>query len=153
MRTAKQNKQFMSKETVIAIIIGALFGLSIALLVLLKIPLQSILQKNQPQVKVNESDTKKQQKNNAMALEITEPEDRAKSDSSKLQIKGNSNKQALIVIFSTADQKTTNADDNGKFQAEINLIEGPNNIQITSYSNKEQPQIKELKIYYYDKNN
>lgn len=141
----------MKKETIIAILLGVLFGVVVAVGVTIKT-------KSKPANKVEPitnalpiTPTVSVQNVEFQTLEITEPVDGVIVSKNTIDIKGKAAKGGLLVIQSPIKNATIN-NEADTFVTNFPLATGENVILVTFYP-KEQPgspQEKELKVYYLD---
>lgn len=141
----------MKKETVVAIVLGLLFGGVVAVFITLKSK-DIELAKNKviapPKEKAsspNSSGIKEQ------SLELSEPADRAIFENNTVHLKGMATKDSLIVVQSPIkDLIVTNKQE--KFDLEFPLALGENSIKIVVYPKEKQfrPQEKFIKVYFID---
>jgi mannitol-specific phosphotransferase system IIBC component len=142
----------MKKETLIAIILGVVAGLGVAVVMIEKArehqmtSTQAISTSLQltPKVTVNNSQLQ--------PLELSKPDDGSISNVKTVELKGKAGVGALIVVQSplkTIVQKLDKADIDIK---NFPLALGENTIRVSAYPKDSQgsPQEKELKIYYLD---
>jgi len=81
-------------------------------------------------------------------LEILEPKNEAVVNKENLVIKGKTNPLATVVVIWEEGEDILVADDNGLFETEISLVGGPNEVEITAYS-QEGEEAKEILIVTY----
>ncbi|MEN9328168.1 MAG: Glucodextranase, domain [Candidatus Parcubacteria bacterium] len=142
----------MKKETLIAVILGIMFGVVVAFFMIFKTkdqqtqkvkPLTTSTMQVTPTVPVKNTEYQ--------PLAISEPEAGIITDKNSITIKGSTGKDALIVIQSPL-KSVTFKNDKEDFSAVFPLAFGENVILVTAYPKDTQgvPQEKELKIYYLD---
>ena len=141
----------MKKETVVAIILGLIFGGILAVLISFKSK-ELELAKNkviappkEKTVSLNTSGTELQ------SFELSEPADKAIFGSGTIHLKGTAAKDSLIVVQSPIkDLVVKNKQE--KFDLEFPLALGENSIKIVVYPKEKQfrPQEKSLKVYFID---
>jgi len=147
----------MSKESVIAIIIGLFVGLLAALAILfgpellrnldIKLPFQK--DSKETQVRLDEGlDSTETNGLSNQELVIETPVDGAVfvQSSSDILIKGKSEPGAKVVGLSLANEAQTTTNNDGVFELELELLEGKNAIQIASYNDITES--VQLTIYY-----
>jgi hypothetical protein len=134
----------MKKETVFAILLGIGAGVLIALWV---------IRGTQPNTKgdnlaMDDKITPSISISNTLAepLLISKPEDGYLSSVDTVEIKGSSKKGSLIIVQSPV-QEITEKITSDDFQIKIKLMEGMNNVLITSYKEK-NIETHALTIYY-----
>jgi RNA polymerase subunit RPABC4/transcription elongation factor Spt4 len=138
----------MNKEIIIAISVGFALGLFAALAILFAPKMTSRFQKK-PMVRVDEKTTSDEKREEITGeLIIIDPEDRFIVKNSPITVSGKSAPESKIVILSQIDQKAKNADKKGKFTTKIKLLEGRNDIQIASYKDGKDTQVKTVIVYY-----
>lgn len=135
----------MKKETVFAVLLGIGAGVFIALWVVRG------AQKNNTQsdqLMVNEKITPSITISNSVVepLLISEPEDGFVSDQNKITLKGKIKRGSLLIIQTPLEEHALQPD-TSEFLQDITLIEGENNISITSYD-KKTTESRSLVIYY-----
>ncbi len=123
----------MKKETGIAVFLGILAGVAIALFVIFgarsqQKPNGTIMQSDvTPSVSVALDELS--------PLAITQPSEDAVTESDTVEVKGSAQKDALVIIQSVGDEVIfRNTDKN--FSEKINLVPGENIIKVTTYSAK-----------------
>lgn len=141
----------MKKETLIAIILGLLFGGIMAVFISYKSK-DIELAKNdviaQPTEKVSSPNSFL---TNFQILELTEPADKTIVETNTIRFKGITAKDSLIVIQSPIKDLVYN-NKQEKFDLEFPLALGENSIKIVVYPKKKQlrSQEKYIKVYYID---
>ncbi len=138
----------MNRETLIAIFLGFAGGILIAVLLLTlpkKMPNLSFLPKqNQP---TPTSVTTSPPAEDQPSLIIEEPKDGSIVSDQKIEIKGKTKPESLVVVSGpAADQVlTTNAE--GNFQTQIELAAGANLITTTVYLANDQVILNHLTVF------
>jgi hypothetical protein len=123
----------MKKETVIAIVLGIIAGISIAAVVILNSRHTSgtdnelVLGNPSPTVTINTSET--------APLLITSPDNETTTEESSIILKGSGPKGALLVIQTPLEEYTSTIRTT-TFSQEIQLMAGENVIRVTSYAKK-----------------
>lgn len=138
----------MRKETIIAIILGVVFGVTIALLILAKNKeLQLTKSKTLSQDNIINKKTKSPLAE-YIPLKIHEPQDKAVFREFTAQIKGEADKNSLIVIQSPGKDLVFK-NEKSQFDILFPLNLGENVITITVYPENKLLRIqeKELKVY------
>jgi len=147
----------MSKESIIAIIIGLFVGLLAALLILfgpgllknlnLKLPFLKDTEETQVRLggDLDQADTNGL---TGQELVIETPIDGAVfvQSSADILVKGKSEPGAKVVGLSLANQAEATVNKDGIFELELKLLEGKNIIQVVSYNDKTES--VQLTIYY-----
>lgn len=146
----------MKKETIIALILGVFFGGVLAFFFVFKsdelnlknnkvIAPTIVINKNQNQLK----ESIKENVNNIISLEITEPNNNTIVDTDKIKIKGKATKNSLIVIQSPINDIVFK-NEKEDFSIDFPLALGENILKIVVYPTDKQArsQEKELRIYY-----
>jgi hypothetical protein len=142
----------MKKETIIAIVLGVVAGLGVAVVMIEKAREQKM--SNTEAISTSIELTPKVASNTAelQTLEVSEPESGSISSVKSIQIKGKGSVGALIIVQSpikTIVQKM----DKATFEIkDFPLSLGENTIRVSFYPKGSQAsaQEKELKIYYLD---
>ena len=141
----------MKKETVVAILLGLLFGGVVAVFISFKSK-DIELAKNKviapPPDKVSSPNSSEIE---LRSLELTEPADRAIVENNTVRLKGTAAKDSLIVVQSPLkDLIVSNKQE--KFDLEFPLTLGENSIKIVVYPKEKQfrPQEKFIKVYFID---
>lgn len=141
----------MKKETIIAIILGLLFGGVVAIFISLKSK-DIELSKNKVIAPPKENIVSPNLTSTEMQpLDLTEPANNAIFDKDIIRFKGTAVKDSLIIIQSPMKDVTVK-NINGKFDIEFPLALGENSIKMVIYPKEKQfrPQEKSIKIYYID---
>jgi hypothetical protein len=141
----------MKRETIIAIILGLLFGGVVAIFISLKSK-DIELSKNKVIAPPKENIVLPNLTGAEMQpLDLTEPANNAIFNKDIIRLKGTAIKDSLIIIQSPMkDVAVKNT--NGKFDIEFPLALGENSIKMVIYPKEKQfrPQEKSIKIYYID---
>lgn len=136
--------ELMKKETVFAILLGIGAGVLIALWVIRGTQSSSkedtLVEDNTitPSISISTSQTE--------PLLVSKPEDGFLSTSDTVEIVGTSKKGSLLVAQSPVEEVTQTASTD-EFKIKIKLMEGSNNIVVTSYNGKDI-ETHSLTIYY-----
>ncbi len=85
---------------------------------------------------------------NSSNLIITQPEDSIVSSKDHITIKGSAQPNATVVLTSDSDEQITLADNDGTFESDLGLTSGPNNVVVTAYDDKGEPNTQKLTIVY-----
>ena len=141
----------MKKETVIAIMLGIVFGVIVAVVMVVKTKDQQIDKVKPMNTALHITPTISVNNTQFQPLQITSPETGVIVDKNAVTITGKASKDALIVIQSpikTMIMKVTSE----TFSADFPLAFGENVITVSDYQKDTQAvaQEKELKIYYLD---
>lgn len=134
----------MKKETIIAITLGILAGVGIAIFTIRSTQLNKstsdeiLTDQVTPTVSIETSDIK--------PLLINEPDDQSVVTKSSVTVKGTAENDSLIVI-QTPEYEKTLIPENNLFEDEIPLFEGENVILVTAYIDK-NIDTRTLKVYY-----
>ena len=141
----------MKKETIIAIILGLIFGGIVAVFISLKSK-DIELSKNKVIAPLEEKSSSSSLVGAEMEpLEISEPANNAIVEKNAVHFIGTATKDSLIVIQSPImDLAVINV--SGKFDLEFPLALGENSIKIVVYPKEKQfrTQEKYMKVYYID---
>jgi hypothetical protein len=137
----------MKKETIYAISLGVFLGFLIAFIMIL-----ILRPSGQKKTMTSQSKTTivpKKIKKNFQSLEISSPSDRQIMLSKKVTIRGSVEPGSLIIITSSASEKTIKNKEKN-FQIDFPLVLGENVISIQAFVDKTQrtPQIKTLQVFY-----
>ncbi len=108
----------------------------------LSINLSSLNQKNTPVVLENEEKSTVEEVNQGLTLEIDQPKDKTKVNSSNIIVSGRTSPGADVFI----NDKELKANHQGKFSTNINLDEGENIITIVASDSQGNYAEKELVI-------
>ena len=141
----------MKKETMIAVLLGLLFGAVLAVIISFKSK-EIQLTKN----KIIEQPKDKNVSPNSSGselkpFELTEPADKAIVETNAIHLKGTVEKDSLILIQSPIkDIALRNTGE--KFDIEFPLALGENSIKIVVYPKEKQfrPQEKSIRVYFID---
>lgn len=139
--------ELMKKETVFAILLGIGAGVLIALWVIRGTQSND---KGEDALVINDQITPSISVSTTVVepLLISEPEDGFVASTDTITIKGKVKKGSLVIIQSPLQEFAQEAASDEMSQ-EVKLIEGANNIRITSY-NKKEIESRQLTIYYVD---
>jgi hypothetical protein len=141
----------MKKETLVAIFLGLLFGVVLAIFISFKskdIELAKNKVISPPKEKASSPNSSGAE---LQPLDLTEPADRAIFQNNTIHLKGTAAKDSLIVIQSPIkDLVVSNKQE--KFDLEFPLALGENSIKIVVYPKEKQfrPQEKFIKVYFID---
>jgi hypothetical protein len=138
----------MKKEIIIAIIIGFALGL----LITFGIWTANKAIKNKPTTPAEETDlitpTEPTPAATEFSLTIISPEDDSLINTNKVELKGSTVANALIVIAEENGEKIIEADEEGSFATELVLIAGTNEIKITAFNSEGDEVSKTLSLVY-----
>ncbi len=141
----------MKKETLIAIFLGVLAGLGVAVVMIQKAREHQMT--SAQSITTSVSTTPSVAKNTQFQpLEISEPETASISSDKSTNIKGKANKGSLLVIQSPMQSTMQKLDKDEFTISNFPLSLGENTIRVSMYPKDTQipPQEKELKVYYLD---
>jgi hypothetical protein len=145
-------KETMRKEVILAIAIGVILGFGLMSFFRLskqKIKTsQEITPTAQPTSEEKTPTISPTPSKDKIPLKIIEPEDEAVVSSSKLTIKGETSPLATVVVIWEEGEDILVADEKGKFETEIELIGGANDIQISAYDEENNSVEKLLTVTY-----
>ena len=144
----------MKKELGIAIFIGILLGFGLSALFWARnkdsMPLDlaggqstPTETENQPTAVLTSTDADEE-----ISLAVTEPEDEIISDTENLNIKGETQPNATVVIIWEEGEDILVADKDGRFKTEIALVGGENEINISAYDNQGNKSAQTLTVTY-----
>ena len=136
----------MSKEAIIAIAIGFLLGLVITFGVYTAN--RSIKEKENSPASTKASDSPLSSAAPEAILEIESPENESLVEQSEITIRGQSDPQAIIAIFTEENEHLLTTNNEGTFSAQIKLIKGVNNIKVTAVNKTNQKVERNLTIVY-----
>lgn len=143
----------MKKETVVAIILGIIFGVSVAFLAVVKAR-QVKIQTSKTIAPITAESLLSPKPNNGAQTDnfsISEPAENSITDSKTVTIKGMVTKDSLVIVESPSQVKVfkTNSD---SFSTDFQLALGENIINIVMYPKDEKLATREktLKVYYLD---
>jgi len=137
----------MKKEIIIAIVIGFALGL----LITFGIWTANKAIKNKPTpTEETELITPIEPTPTAaeFSLTIISPEDDSLINTNKVELKGSTVANAVIVIAEEKGEKIIEADGEGSFATEISLIAGTNEIKITAFNSEGDEVSKTLSLVY-----
>ncbi|OGK17284.1 hypothetical protein A2774_03710 [Candidatus Roizmanbacteria bacterium RIFCSPHIGHO2_01_FULL_39_12c] len=138
----------MKKETVIAIVLGVIIGMLIAVVILVKNREYQLTKTKTISHNPNQNNRPRNSLAKIQPLEISEPKDQAVFDSYTIKIKGKAAKDSLIIIQSPVkDLIFTNEKE--EFSVQFPLSLGENVIKVTTHAKNSlvRSQEKELRIY------
>jgi len=138
----------MKKEILIAIFIGFILGLIITFGIWTA---NKSLKDNQEEASQTEDVSVLQleeESKESLSLEITEPINNSISNEEEITIKGTTSPSAIVTIIYQEGEKILEADKEGNFEAEISLVGGTNEIEISTYDEEDNKVIKILNIIY-----
>jgi len=136
----------MRKEVIFALILGSMLGGVI--LYGINLANKSASLNPQPTTETTSPQTPQVTPSITPDLTIITPQDHAVVFESKLPIKGSSRPGSTIVIVSDEDEEIIDTDNNGSFDATIELLGGENNILISSYLSNTPIASASLQIIY-----
>lgn len=140
----------MKKETVIAISLGVVFGLLVAVLMIFKTK-ENAMEKTKTVTSNHITPTVSLKNTTLQNLEITEPADGVMVNQKSITIKGKANKNSLFVVQSPIKDLVFK-NEKEQFSFDFPLALGENVIKISVYPESDQlrPQERQLRIYYLD---
>ena len=138
----------MKKETIIAVSLGILLGIVVAVGMILSTQKKETA-KVIPVVQNNITPIATKEMPDAPQLQITSPEDQMITAENTVTIKGKSTKDSLVVIQSAANNKIVKGDKED-FSTDFPLALGENKISISMYAKDGNgtPQEAELTVFY-----
>lgn len=119
----------MRKEVLIAIGLGFALGLVITF----GIWTANRAVRRQQEAAVSPSPAPVGEEIPALTLTITSPEDGSVSEEEVVLLAGQTAPEATIVIISEEEEVILTADEEGRFEADITLAGGANEIEVTAY--------------------
>ena len=81
-------------------------------------------------------------------LVLDEPQDQQATTSSEIVISGKTNPNSQVVAYTDTSEEIFESDENGKFSGVFVLEEGPNEITITAFGNKEEEVTETRSVVY-----
>lgn len=123
----------MKKETSIAIFLGIIAGIGIAIFVILNS--RGVTQDSGETILGDVSPTLAITTEDIDPLTISSPEDESVVDTNSIRIEGSTQAGALVII-QTPLQEDVIQSENGDFSSEVELVSGENEIKVTAYSEK-----------------
>ncbi|HLC94685.1 MAG TPA: hypothetical protein VJH96_03915 [Patescibacteria group bacterium] len=139
----------MKKETLITTVVGIVLGFSTALIILFttteKKKVQEAKKVIQPKITTSPPSLKEEKR---QQLTLSEPEDGLTTTTAKIKIKGQAEKQSMIIIQSPDFEKALK-NETVDFAIDVPLILGENTIRVTTYNQKTTEE-KTLKVYYFN---
>lgn len=138
----------MKRETVIAIVMGIVFGISVGLFLLLKTKKEEQTKIIPVTTAVRATPVNAKSATSEQSFVLSEPEDNSITDKNKITIKGKAAKDSLLIIQSPIKNIVMKLD-NDNFSQDFPLALGENVIHISVYpkDSKEASQDKTLTIY------
>ncbi len=144
----------MKKELGIAIFIGILLGFGLSAFFWARnkdnMPLNlagsqptPTEAENQPTAVPTSTDASEE-----ITLTVTQPENEIISDTEDLTIKGETQPNATVVVIWEEGEDILVADKDGKFETEIELVGGENEINISAYDNQGNKSAQTLTVTY-----
>ncbi|MBI4009405.1 hypothetical protein HY357_04165 [Candidatus Roizmanbacteria bacterium] len=139
----------MKKETIIAIFFGIIFGAVVALLILVKNKEIQLTKTKTLAPNQKISQLSKTTQKSATPLAIDEPQNGAVFNKDEVALKGNAEKNALIIMQSPI-KEIIFKNEKEKFSVNFPLSLGENVITVTSHTSGDLARTfeKELRIYY-----
>ena len=139
----------MKKEILIAILIGFILGLIITFGIwTANKSLKASLQEAKPTPEETGISVVKEGQEEKLLLTISDPENNSISDKEKITIFGETSPLAIVSVIYQEGEEITEADEEGKFEVEISLVGGTNEIQISAYDDQSNEAGKILNIIY-----
>ncbi len=139
----------MKKEILIAILIGFILGLIITFGIwTANKSLKTTLQEAKPAPEETGVSVVKEDQEEKLLLKISDPENNSISDKEKITILGETFPLAIVSVIYQEGEEITEADEEGKFEVEISLVGGANEIQISVYDDQSNEASKILNIIY-----
>jgi len=137
----------MRKEVIIAIFLGFALGLVITFGIW---QANKALKKQKPEKEVTPITVEetKPSPSPSFSLEIFSPEDQAIYNENKTLVTGKTQPGSLVAIVFEEGEKIVGTDKAGNFEAEIPLILGINEIQITAFSPEAKEETQNLGVFY-----
>lgn len=83
-----------------------------------------------------------------LALSLDSPEDGSISEEEIIALSGQSAPGTTIVIISEEEEVILTADDEGRFETEVTLAGGANDIEVTAYDNQGNQASRMLTVVY-----
>lgn len=84
----------------------------------------------------------------SISLSIDKPEDESVVDEEKILLSGKTDSQAILAIFTEKGELIIEADEEGKFETEIDLIEGANEITVLAFDEEGNEASQSMTIVY-----
>lgn len=134
----------MKKETIVAIILGVVFGVFFSLLIINFTKKKSEINKDEILTQAKPTLVVSPIKN--QSLEISDPKQEEIVTKDVIALKGKGEKNSLLIIQSPQEEKILKLE-NEDFSTEIKLTLGENIIKITNYQQNNIDQ-KTVKVYY-----
>jgi len=133
----------MKKELVWAIITG--FGLGLIITYGIWSTRKALKPQPQPIEKIEVTLTPTPQ---PISLEIEKPKDESIIDKDKTSLAGKTDPRAILVIFTEEGELIIEADGEGKFETEIELTEGANEITVIAFDEEGNEASQSMTIVY-----
>ena len=83
-----------------------------------------------------------------VSLTIDEPKDESIIDKEKVNLSGKSDPRAILAIFTEEGELIIEADEEGRFQTEIKLVEGANEITVTAFDDEGNEASQSMTVVY-----
>lgn len=143
----------MRKEVLIAIILG--FGLGLVITFGIWTANKTLKQKelapaqdSQDQEETSATQTANPTPANLLSLAIISPENESLQDKEKIALSGITAPQAIVAVISENDDLIIEADETGRFDSEITLDAGTNEITVTATNESGEETTKIIDVVY-----
>ncbi|RJR25489.1 hypothetical protein C4578_01650 [Candidatus Microgenomates bacterium] len=136
----------MKKEVILAIIIG--FGIGLVATFGLYTARNTIGRSYQIYSPVPEGDGKTVSVPTNLSLSLSSPIDESISNQSKISVSGSASPDTWIMVITEKEEKLVKSDNIGKFEMEIGLISGENEIEVTAISDSGDTLKKVVTVVY-----
>lgn len=83
-----------------------------------------------------------------VSLTVDSPKDASIVDEDKTVVSGKTDPKAILAIFTEEEEVIIEADENGKFETEIDLIEGANEITVVTFDEEGNEASQSMTIVY-----
>lgn len=139
----------MKKDITLAILIGLVFGMLAAFIVIF---LPNLTKNNQQSssltATVSPAVTPSENSTSVTAIDIKQPLPNSVLTEKSATLEGNVKNSKLVLLDSDSDTMVLNASDSGNFKQTISLSEGSNKFTITAYDDKGETTSKTFMLYY-----
>lgn len=138
----------MKKDITLAILIGLVFGVLAAFIVIFLPNLTKKTQSSKESTTIISPIPSRVENGNTIAIDIKNPPPDSVYTDKSATIEGSVKNGTLVVLDTDSDTSILTASDSGNFKANVSLTEGSNKFTITAYDDKGDSMSKTLMLYY-----